>query len=550
MDHPGSAPVHPAGVLRLAKPPEPHARMHVTVVVRSRASDRQIGAAVAKLGRQLPARRLLPDLREFDRRYASTREDIARVAAFYESQDLRIVETSRRRRAVSLSGTPGQLSRAFGVELGDYENAVGRYLSHEGPVSLPRDLAGTIEGVLGLDDRPLHTPHLAVAFRPAEHYTHALEVSKIYNFPEDADGRGQTIGILCLGGGFHFSDVSAYFARCGLKQPRITVVELFGAKNSPAPRETLAGFARKLERGDTEGMKHDPHAMQIMWTIEATMDVELAATFAPGAHIVVYFAPNNERGRFSGLSRALADTVHRPSIFSYSWGAPEDSIARQVLRVMDRCYELAALRGVTICVSSGDSGRTRVNFPASSPHVLACGGTHLHIDNGAVRESVWNETHGSMQMSSSGGFSHVFACPAWQPAALAEKCGAKGGRGVPDVAAKADLATGYEIVAGNHTVPMGGTSAAAPLWAGLIARLNQKLKARVGYLSPLLYTHRFAQATHDITAGTNGTYNAMPGWDPCTGKGAPDGKALLAALAGAKSRKPRAKRARMARAGK
>ena len=283
-----------------------------------------------------------------------------------------------------------------------------------------------------------------------------------------------------------------------------------------------------------------------MWTIEATMDVELAAAFAPGAHIVVYFAPNNERGRFSGLSRALADAVHRPSVFSYSWGAPEDSMARQVLRVMDRCYQLAALRGVTICVSSGDSGRTGVNFPASSPHVLACGGTHLHIDNGAVRETVWNEQHGSMQMSSSGGFSRVFARPSWQPASLAEKCGAKSGRGVPDVAAKADLATGYEIVAGNHTIPMGGTSAAAPLWAGLIARLNQKLKTRVGYLTPLLYARRFAHTTHDITAGNNGPHNAMPGWDPCTGNGTPDGKALLAALAGAKSKRPRAKRARAA----
>jgi kumamolisin len=522
-----SEPIHPRGARRVIRTPHPHALKHVTVVVRSKASDAEIRAAVAKLARRLPAQRPRLTYREFDKQYASRAEDILRVAHFYESMGLQIIETSRRRCAVALAGTFAQLSRAFDTELSYYDHPHGAFRSHVGPLSVPRELAGTIEGVLGLDNRAVGTRHMAMALRPVECGTIPYKVTGAYEFPEETHARGQTVAILCLGGGFHRSDIHAYFARHRLTPPRVSVVEVFNARNRPAPRPAIVAFATAFERGDAERMKQTPHAQNVMWTVEATMDVQLAGTFAPGARIVVYFASNTDRGRFSAFSRAIADDALRPSVFSCSWGSPEDSTPKQVLRVMDRTYQLAALLGITICASSGDSGRTGVNFPASSPYVLACGGTHLRVESGGRGETVWNEHLGGLAMSTSGGFSRNFSRPSWQPASLG---GRKTGRGVPDVAAKADLATGYEIVAGGRSFPMGGTSAAAPLWAGLIARINRALKTRVGYLTPLLYTRRFARATRDINKGNNGRYKAASGWDPCTGLGVPRGKALLAAL--------------------
>jgi kumamolisin len=522
----GSDPVRPRDVHR-AKTPHPRALKHITVVVRSKASDAEIQAAVAKLARQMPAKRRHLTLREFDEQYAAREEDIRRVAGFYEGMGLRIVETDPRRRAVALAGTFKELERAFDTELSYYDHDGTSFRSHVGPLNVPRELAGTIEGVLGLDNRAINTRHLAMATRPAERSTIPHLVSGAYNFPEHEHARGQTIAILCLSGGFHRSDIARFFTQHGLVPPRVSVVNVFNARNRPVWRKDVAEFGKKFASGNMKGLQAMPNARDILWTIEATMDVELAGTFAPGAHIVVYFASNTERGRFAAFTRAMADGKHRPSVFSCSWGAEEKDIPVQVLRVMDKTYQLAALLGITICASSGDSGRTGVNFPASSPHVLGCGGTHLHLSSDGKYESVWNEDLGELAMSTSGGFSNAFERPSWQPASLG---GRKTGRGVPDVAAKADLATGYEILAGGCPISMGGTSAAAPLWAGLIARMNQALKTRVGFLTPLLYGRGFASALHDITVGNNGRYKAMPGWDPCTGHGTPDGKGLLAAL--------------------
>lgn len=527
----GSAPIHAAGVKPAPKRPDPHQRMQVTVVVRSRASDEEIAREVQRIGGLLPRQRPQLSYGEFEQRYGSRPEDLKQVAAFFEREGLGVREISRARRAVVLTGTLAKLSPLFDVDFVDYETTQGTYCSHDGAARIPRQFRGIIEGVLGLDHRPLFERHLAVALQPIVHGTNPSEVSKIYNFPGNADGKGQTIAILCLGGGFHPSDVRSYFAWRRLKMPRITVVQLAGGRNQPVSRAALDAFGKKLESGACSNQRPDQQNMRLLWTIEATMDVELAGSFAPGAHLVVYFAPNTSRGRYEAFTRALADKAHKPSVHSCSWGAPETTIPQQVRELMDKTYQLAALKGVTVCVSSGDSGRTPVNFPASSPHVLACGGTHLHENGKQVRETVWNEALGCVTMSSSGGFSSAFPRPGWQPPSLAKRHAAKSGRGVPDVSAKADLMTGYEILAGGHVIAMGGTSAAAPLWAGLIARMNQKLGVAIGYLTPLLYARGFLRTARDVTKGNNGRYKALPGWDACTGFGAPNGQQLLAALA-------------------
>jgi kumamolisin len=211
------------------------------------------------------------------------------------------------------------------------------------------------------------------------------------------------------------------------------------------------------------------------------------------------------------------------------------------MNAMDNAFKAAAAVGVTVCCASGDDGssdgvgdgRAHVDFPASSPHALACGGTHLVGSNGTIAsEVVWNG--GAQGGATGGGVSDVFGLPSWQKTAKvpgSANPGGRRGRGVPDVAADADPATGYQVRVDGRDLVFGGTSAVAPLWAALVARMNQKLGEPTGFLNPVLYDAATAKgALHDITKGSNGAYKATKGWDACTGLGSPDGRKILSAL--------------------
>jgi len=236
------------------------------------------------------------------------------------------------------------------------------------------------------------------------------------------------------------------------------------------------------------------------------------------------------------------DGVNKPSVISISWGSAEANWTAQAMTQFDQAFQAAAAMGVTICVAAGDNGsgdgvadgQAHVDFPASSPNVLACGGTKLLASGPATigSEVVWNE--GATTSATGGGVSAYFALPAYQARAGVPVSAATGkvGRGVPDVAGDADPATGYEVRVDGQSFVIGGTSAVAPLWAGLVALMNQKLGHPVGFLNPMLYGSLVGKGvTHDITAGNNGSYAAKAGWDPCTGWGSPDGAKLVQALA-------------------
>jgi kumamolisin len=228
-----------------------------------------------------------------------------------------------------------------------------------------------------------------------------------------------------------------------------------------------------------------------------------------------------------------------PSILSISWGQPEDQWTEQGRRAMDHAFRTAAALGVTVCAASGDNGWrdgvtgrvAHVDYPASSPHVLACGGTRLEEKDGEIAEVVWNDHDGN---STGGGVSAYYDVPSWQanlrvPASINE--GAGPGRGVPDVAGNADPETGYLVGDGLTDHPFGGTSAVAPLWAALIAQLNQHLGTPAGYFNPLLYEALDPSVFNDVARGSNGAYRARKrAWDACTGHGTPRGRALLDAL--------------------
>ncbi len=270
------------------------------------------------------------------------------------------------------------------------------------------------------------------------------------------------------------SDLNTYFS--GLKispAPTVVAVSVDGAQNAPT--------------GDTSGPD-----------TEVMLDIEVAGAVAPRAHIAVYFAPNTDAGFLDAINQAVTDKVNAPSILSISWGGPESSWTAQSLQSYNSALQAAAAVGVTVCVACGDNGSTdgvtdgqdHVDFPASSPYSLACGGTTLKISGSSISsEVVWNDLS-SGDGATGGGISATFPLPTWQANANvppSDNPGAYKGRGVPDVAGDGDPATGYQVQVDGSSFAVGGTSAVAPLWAGLLALFNQSLGKSVGYLNPSLY---------------------------------------------------------------
>ncbi|MFP5226582.1 MAG: protease pro-enzyme activation domain-containing protein [Acidobacteriota bacterium] len=455
---------------------------------------------------------------DFDSRYAADPASFEALRTFAHNHGLAVDEaaSSLSRRTLVLRGTAQAIEQAFGVELQDYREAKTRrrYHTFSGQVSLPEAHAPLVEAVLGLDTRPIAKAHCRflknlkkkkakasaqpVPFNPPQ-------VAALYSFPTGVNGAGETIGIIELGGGYTTSDISTYFGGLGLNPPTVVAVSVDGGTNSP---------------GDPSGADG-----------EVALDIQVAGSIAPGAKIAVYFAPNTDQGFIDAITTAVHDRANQPSVISISWGGPESNWAQSSVRALDDACQSAAALGVTITVAAGDNGSSdgvsgggnHVDFPASSPHVLACGGTEL-IGSGAAitSETVWND--GSQGGATGGGYSTLFPLPSWQTSA-----GISGsGRGVPDVAGDAAPASGYNILVDGQQEVVGGTSAVAPLWAALIALINQKKGKPLGFVNATLYAD--AADFHDVTRGNNGAYSAGPGWDACTGLGSPNGKKLAAAL--------------------
>jgi len=436
------------------------------------------------------------------------------------------MEAIAARTSVVLSGTVPAMNAEFAVELRQFEYANGTYRGRTGPVHIPAALKETIEGVFGLDNRPQAKPHFrrhkggsgVRAHAASVSYT-PLQVANAYNFPSGVNGTGECIALIELGGGYKPADLNSYFKQLNLSTvPTVSAVSVDHGKNQPT--------------GSPDG----PDG-------EVMLDIEVAGAVAPGAKIVVYFAPNTDAGFLDAITTAIHDKTNQPTVLSISWGGPESSWTSQAMTAMDEAFQAAAAVGITVCCAAGDDGSTdgvndglqHVDFPASSPNALACGGTRLMASGNTISsETVWNELANN-EGATGGGISDFFALPTFQAGANVPPSANPGGhvgRGVPDVAGDADPTTGYVTRVDGQPDVIGGTSAVAPLWAGLIACINQKLKTPVGYANPLLYGEAAsAKAFHDITSGNNGAYSAGPGWDACSGLGTPIGAAILSALA-------------------
>jgi kumamolisin len=468
--------------------------------------------------------------KQFEQQHGADPASILRVEAFAHEHKLTVKEKSAARRTVILSGTVAAVSHAFGVQLKEYQYKNIKYRGRTGTVKLPAGLHDIVEGVFGLDNRPQAKPHFrrlpgkkAAAQTPASLSYTPPQVAALYSFPPaPLDGTGQCIALIELGGGYNTTDLSNYWQQMNLtKTPAVSAVSVGNGSNSPT--------------GDPDG----PDG-------EVMLDIEVCGSIAPGAKIVVYFAENTDAGFLNAITTAVHDSTNNPSIVSISWGGPESSWTQQAMTSMDEAFQSAAAMGVTVCVAAGDDGSTdgvsdgqnHVDFPASSPNVLACGGTRLVASGTAITsETVWNELANG-EGATGGGFSTFFVpLPTYQSSAGVPPASYKlksVGRGVPDVAGDADPTTGYVTLTDGQSGVTGGTSAVAPLWAALMALINQSNNKAAGFINPLLYQSEDGNPAevNDITTGNNGGFAAGPGWDACTGIGSPVGTQILAVLSG------------------
>jgi kumamolisin len=485
--------------------PQPYERLEVTLILRRKQQPPHPWASTTYHS--------LEDLAEW---YGADPADVEVVEAVACAKHLSVSHVDLAARTVTLAGAFRDVASLFGADVELHRLANRVYRSCRGHLFVPAELAGRVIAVMGFDSRPiLRSEKFAGERQTAVTPRTPAEVARLYNFPAQVQGEGQTIALIELGGGFRTGDLKTYWKNLGLDAVSVASVSVSGATNKPT--------------GDPSG----PDG-------EVVLDIEVAGAIAPKAKIAVYFAPNTEQGFLKAIHAAIHDRVRKPSVISISWGSPEDQWTRQSLDAFNQAFHDAALLGITVFCASGDGGssdgendgKSHVDFPASSPWVVACGGTTLRgAENNIESEIAWNALD---RGATGGGVSTFFSVPEYQQNANVPASTVRpgfAGRGVPDVCGCADPATGYSVLVNGTWQVVGGTSAVAPLWAGLTALINQHLGTRVGFLNPLFYTtladHR---ALNDVSSGTNGDFASKPGWDACTGMGSPNGQAILDVL--------------------
>jgi kumamolisin len=596
-------------------PADGDVRLQVSLVLRRRPGSEPLPSLEELAAIPFGSRRHLSQ-EEFLRRHGGDAADLAGVRRFAAAYGLAVIDASAEERSCRLSGTVAQMASAFGVDIRSHRVGELTFLAHRECVSLPADLHGIVECVLGLDTFPVglaaarggdgdgegsslsrralllqaaalapaaalatqlgHTGIHARQTRSAQQHNSVRseaphieakpqtrfpdlptyfppEVAKLYNFPAHLDGSGQCIAIVALGGGYDTTVLQSYFDYLKIPLPKISWVN--------------AGADNDYPNGDSK---------------EIMLDIETAGTVAPGAKIVVYGGTNY----VEPLQKALADTTNSPSVISISFSEPEVLMPAAMKAALDGLIAEAATKGVTILNASGDTGSSissiavpsigfvndlaLTNYPGCSPGVLTCGGTTIFSKDGKmVDEVAWN-TLGDLFIvaksptpppqppanlgATGGGASIVYAQPTyqdhaevpratnhrsvWRAEAVQSSLQSSSpvpdyGRGVPDVAGHA---ANYKFLvkgtAPKDLTPLGGTSATTPLWAGLLACINQGLRRRCGFLNPTLYKDLHPGALRQITYGCNGAYQAHPSlhWNACTGLGVPDGTALLKQL--------------------
>ncbi len=479
---------------------------------------------------------------QFVDEFGPTAAQQQQVIDYLHQQGLSIKHLSSNRLLIDASATVAQAEAAFQVSIKNYQLGANVFYANANAPTIPGSLASIIASIGGLDNsvrmQPLYRrANLGIGEpKPAldnkSHSIHAhprglgggygpAELSSAYDatplLQAGIQGSNQTVAVFELDG-YPSSDVTQYFQAYNLGNPSITNVLVDGVNGS-------AG----------------------RWAIEVDLDIEVVAAMAPKAAQIVYEGPNTMQGLNDTYNQIVTD--NKAQITTISWGACESHLGNAELQTLDHIFSQGAAEGISMFAASGDAGaydcgdtNLAVDSPASDPNITGVGGTHLQLNNGVYgSESVWsnpnNIQRGSKGLGGGGGLSSFFKQPAWQTGPGVQNQYSNGHREVPDVSADADPATGYSVyctaVASGCNLSwqmLGGTSAAAPLWAGSTALINEYLqkqqKSRIGFANPVLYGLRNATQPfppfHDITSGNNLFYPATAGYDEASGWGSPD----------------------------
>jgi subtilase family serine protease len=458
---------------------------------------------------------------EFNARYAPDAGAEQALIDHLRGAGLRITNRFSNRLVVGAAGSVAAVERAFGVRIHTVLlDGQPHYAALDEP-SLPPDVASAAVGVIGLDDLTERHPRVrsvepAVAPRAAlgSNCCH-LSPNDVFTFYDNSatvPGTGQT---LVIAGAYAWkdTDTSAFNTQWGLPQ-------------------LPAGSGQVCTGPSTSsGCKFSSQN-----SIEIALDVEYAHGTAPGARILNYMSASTSVADFTTMYNAIV-TDNPGHVVTTSWGACEAGISAATQLTDDNIFANANAIGQSWFAASGDSGSRdcssllTVDNPANSPHVMGVGGTTPTCSAGLTPSSPACAGYGSEKgwSGSGGGVSQVFARPSFQTG-----CGVPAGttRLVPDVALEADTSPGNYVVENGFWYIVGGTSDAAPQWAGLFAELAQQRGVGAGNPGALLYGLCGTAALHDVTSGSNGDYSAGPGYDLVTGLGSFDAKNLLAAAGG------------------
>ncbi|QQE79883.1 protease pro-enzyme activation domain-containing protein [Alicyclobacillus sp. SO9] len=478
---------------------------------------------------------------KFAQEFGPTKTTVAAVKAYAKSHGLTVTHVSKERTLVQVQGTVGQMEKAFSVKINNYKDSSGKkfYANATSP-TLPTSLAAQVIGISGLNDKaswhhasatPLQskkglpgihhtilasmlnhstTPHLGNG--PAGGYT-PTELRSAYNVSPltsaGINGSGQTVALFELDG-YNQSNISTYdsYYNLGSASPSTVLVD---------------GYSGAAGQGEPE----------------VELDIEVINAIAPKANVVVYEGPNSTQGVIDTYQKiATADTAKQ---VSSSWGQSELSSNTSTMNSLNSIFQQMASQGQSMFAAAGDNGaydgggsQLAVDSPSNDPYVTGVGGTHLTLSNGSYgSESVWSNS--SNNSGGGGGLSTVYSQPSWQTGPGVQNSYSNGMREVPDVSADADPSTGYSIYSQGSWTVYGGTSCAAPLWAGLAALNNQYAakngKSALGFANPTLYkmfnTTQTYPAYHDVTQGNNLYYPATSGYDMASGIGTPNAYNLI-----------------------
>jgi subtilase family serine protease len=468
---------------------------------------------------------LTPD--QFNQLFAPTSDQVQQVVSYLQSQGMTVTSVAPNNLLIDATATVAQVQQAFSVQINTYQAGNHTFYANTASPSVPTSISQLITSIGGLDNSVQYHPLYQRMIKHFQNYGAALvapagfgpkDVSGAYNATPLQNsgilGDNQSVALFELDG-YQPSDVTQYFQNYGLATPNISNVLVDGFNGAPG-----------------------------QGAIEVELDMEVVGALAPHANQIVYEGPNTTQGLNDTYNQIVHD--NKAHIVSISWGLCEAYSGTAELQTLDTIFKQGAAQGISFFAAAGDSGAydcgdgtLGVDSPASDPYITGVGGTNLQLNAGAYgSESVWSNPNDTQRSPNGagggGGVSNTFAKPSWQTGSGVQN----GNREVPDVSADADPATGYAtyctvINAGCPStgwITVGGTSAAAPLWAGSMALIDQYLqsqgKAVVGSANPALYnlfnTQQQSPVFHDITSGNNLHYAATTGYDMASGIGSPD----------------------------